>query len=103
MRSPPLSKQRMISPTKPNVRTGQPVEVDSAGAQAAAQVEIRADPTKTKCMPKEAESSPIKQGKDLDELSESEREDPEECLHAFHNQEIVTAFAGLACDDRDIV
>ena len=36
-------------------------------------------------------------------MNESVQEDIEEGLHAFHTQEIVTAFTELACDDRDIL
>ena len=60
--SPPTNKQRLTLPAKPNVRAGQTLDDDSTGAQAAAQTETRAEPTKTKYMPKESDTSPTKQG-----------------------------------------
>ena len=36
LRSPPLSKPRKYSQAKPNIGLGEPVDVDSTGAQAAA-------------------------------------------------------------------
>ena len=82
------------------MRTGQSVDLDSTGAQAAAQPETRAEPIKTKYMPKEPATSPIKQSKNKEDPSDSDREDTVEGLHVFHIQEIVTAFAGLACDGQ---